>query len=113
VITPLTPSNVTAFHTADSIVFVAYIPASKPALQALYTAAAEKYRYSYTFGKLTSKGQITRIECWKNGGDVMTWEISEEPGVLQRWIEDVSRPVVGRLSRKNEMEYLTVASPLP
>jgi hypothetical protein len=68
---------------------------------------AEKYRYSYTFGKIEPKGQIMRIECWK-GEDIETWNVSPDAGALEKWVGHVAKPVVGKLTRKNEMDYLNV-----
>jgi hypothetical protein len=71
---------------------------------------ARKHHFDYTFGKMESKGQITRIE-FRRGEEVETWDMSAEAGALERWVEKVTRPVVGRLTRRNEMEYLSVRPP--
>ena len=97
--------------------FIAYINSENQVLEYNFNILATRYRDRYTFG--TTDENLAQSEGVRPGC-VVRYMKNEEPQsicdewklhVLQQFMEVAAGPIVGDITRRNELNYLTVCFP--
>ncbi|KAF4630338.1 hypothetical protein G7Y89_g7802 [Cudoniella acicularis] len=106
--------NLTSFKAADEIVFVAYIPRKDHALESAFTTVATRNRHRFSFA-VTSDEAISHSEavpfpsivCYKtNDGEQKVLAGSSSIKEIENFVEVATEPLIGELTRRNEMKYI-------
>lgn len=120
-LTKLEEKDLVPFQASDNIVFIAYLPPSSP-ISTTFTKLADKHSSKYTFGILESEdlptgkdgNVLSSIVAYKREeGEFGAFkgEDGDMKGLdaqLEKWVDDVSKPLIGEFNRKSEMGYLKV-----
>ena len=115
-VSTLDQGNITAFKSVDETVFIAYVPPGEEAFKSIFTELAARYHDKFTFGIVTDTSLMTTdsmtlpsIVCHR-GKEGEQEVLSAQPsiGVLEKFIEEATAPIIGEFTRRNEMKYMKV-----
>jgi protein disulfide-isomerase A1 len=109
-------TNISAFKTTDDIVFIAYLAAADEQLKKIFTSMAKRNRHRFSFGISTdpalAKAENILLGCilHYNNEHKEQEMLCGENGIveLERWVEKVTTPLIGEMTRRNELKYLKV-----
>jgi protein disulfide-isomerase A1 len=109
-------TNITSFKSIDDAVFVAYLPPKARDLESHFTTLASRNHHRFVFGIASDEG-VAKLEnihtpsivCYKpeDGAQEVLTDIN---GIktLEIFIQTATEPLVGELTRRNELKYLKV-----
>jgi protein disulfide-isomerase A1 len=112
-------TNITAFKTSDDIVFIAYPTAEDEQLKKSFTSVAKRNRHRFSFG-ISTDPALAKAENIPPGCIVYYNNMHKEQEILcgengiadlERWAEKVTTPLIGEMTRRNELRYLNVGFP--
>lgn len=111
--------DIKAFRVIDETVFVGYIDAADAEATQAYRDIAERYREEFTFGLVADPEVIERenvksptVVCHIPGdGDTRPFTAFSEPGALEKFIFEGSRPIIGEMMPYNQQRLLNVSPP--
>lgn len=108
--------NITAFKSIDEIVFIAYMAPEHVQFESAFLSIATSNHHRFSFGISTSssfvgadKIALPSIVCYKaQEGEQEV--LSGESGVdaMEAFVETATTPLIGQMTRRNEMKYLNV-----
>ncbi|PBP19962.1 hypothetical protein BUE80_DR009202 [Diplocarpon rosae] len=106
--------NITSFKSVDGAVFIAYVTGFQHRLALLFAGLAKRYHDRYTFAMVTDSSLVKReglqyptIMCYKRSESKQhLFPVEVEVLDLEQWIANVTTPLVGEFTRRNEMKYL-------
>jgi hypothetical protein len=121
-LTKLEEKDIVPFQASDNIVFIAYLPPSSP-IGTTFAKLAIKHASKYTFGIVESEDLptakdgtvLSSIVAYKREeGEFGAFkgesgDITGLDAQLERWVDEVSKPLIGEFNRKSEMGYLKVS----
>lgn len=120
VVTVVESDGLDTFKTTDEIVFIGHISASDTAAQRAFAKVAEEYREEFTFGLVTETEEAlihtenvvspTVICHVVQAGETKSFSSFSEPGTLDNFVVEASRPVIGELTPYNQQRLLKVSS---
>lgn len=106
--------NIAEFKTSDEIVFITYIESPDATLTYNFNILATRHKDKFTFG---TADQSLAVNEGVSPGCVVRYMDSEEPqsicgewklDVLESFVGLVTAPMVGEITRGNELKYLRV-----
>ena len=109
--------NIKAFRVIDETVFVGYIDSNDFEATRAFRKVAEQYREEFTFGLVTDPEAIEAenvksptVVCHiPADGDTRPFTAFSEPGALERFIIEGSRPIIGEMMPYNQQRFLDVS----
>lgn len=110
--------NITAFKTSEEAVIVAYADPSDTDLKGSFRELATRYHDKFSFGLAdASLGGIDNVPprcivCYRKEEEmrkVLCGEAKVE--VLEKFVESATTPLIGEVTRRNELKYLKVRLP--
>lgn len=109
--------DIKAFRVIDEAVFVGYIDVNDAEATQAFRDIAERYREEFTFGLVTDPEIIETenvksptVVCHVPGdGDTRPFTAFAEPGELEKFILEGSRPVIGEMMPYNQQRLLDVS----
>jgi protein disulfide-isomerase A1 len=113
----LDKSNLKKFKTVDDTVFIAYLRSKDVALKSSFAALACRNQGRFSFG-IVSDATITDDEDI-TFGCIVRYQPGEERisicensrvDILQEFVEKSTVPLIGEMTRRNELKYLQVRS---
>ncbi|KAK2733015.1 protein disulfide isomerase [Colletotrichum kahawae] len=113
VITPVEKQTLSSFRSSDDVVVLGQFTTEESSLRDRYNELAERFHDRYAFGLTDVPESPGRITCWNNaiGAMQMSSEL-EEVDAMEKLVKKCAAPLVPRLTRRNEAEYLNVCPPL-
>lgn len=104
------------FKTIDDAVFIAYL-GKDPALESSFSALASRNQARFSFG-IVPDATITEdkhipfgcIVRYKSGEEPMSTCENSRLDILQEFVEKSTVPLIGEMTRRNELKYLQVRS---
>lgn len=110
VLTTLTLKDSLTFSSADDVVFVAHLAPGDDGLRERFAALARQYRDRYTFAVGPQANRESVIECFNNpDGERHSTKSMEAVESLEGLVRACATPLIGELTRRNELEYLGVS----
>ncbi len=117
----LSGEDLAKFKTADETVFVAYVNPEDPAPAEVYSDVARQYRDEFTFGVVDDPAvaeaqgiKVPAVVCYKPlDGDTVQLNELDDPGKVDEWVKEASRPVIGELTGLNRQRLLEVSRLVP
>ena len=103
--------NVTWFMSTDDVVFVAQLQARDSNAHDRFLALAQKYHDRYSFAVNTeARPEKSEITC-QNTPDGLQKKLPDlsAVGALENFVKMCSTPLIPELTRRNELQYLTVS----
>ncbi|KAH8889588.1 hypothetical protein GQ53DRAFT_807805 [Thozetella sp. PMI_491] len=108
------------FKHKDEIVFVAYLDAADGNAAQAFAALAQEYREDFSFGLVadpavaeTQDVKVPAVMCYRVvDGDTVLFPFDEEPGKLEKWTVEASRPVISELTVRNRQQLLDRGWPM-
>ncbi|KAG9239732.1 thioredoxin-like domain-containing protein [Amylocarpus encephaloides] len=108
VISVVDVNNLTEFQSIDTVVFILVIPNPDHEVKATFTRVATQYHSSFSFGvRVGPPNYKAHVLCYKSHEDeleVFTGPLN--PTAIEGFVKEASLPLVGQLTRRNEMKYL-------
>jgi len=119
-ISTLDSKNRTSFESIDSTVFIAYLHPSDTSLKSAFATLAARYHLQYTFGMSFTEPRnnitsLPSIVCYKpNEGETEVLSLSPQAGIdeIEKFMEASTAPLIGEITRRNEMKYLKAGKSL-
>ncbi|KAJ0339346.1 hypothetical protein KNSL1_012039 [Colletotrichum chrysophilum] len=113
VITPVEKQTLSSFRSSDDVVVLGQFTTEESSLRERYNDLAERFHDRYSFGLTDVPESPGRITCWNNaiGAMQMSSEL-EEVDAMEKLIKKCAAPLVPRLTRRNEAEYLNAGKSL-
>ena len=109
--------DIKAFRVIDETVFVGYIDSNDVEATHAFKNIAEQYREEFTFG-LVNDPEAIEAENVKSptvvchipaDGDTRPFTAFSEPGALDKFIIEASRPIIGEMMPYNYQRFLDVS----
>lgn len=106
-VSQLKPALVKEFSESDDLVVLALVSAHDEILRKRFEALATTYHDRYNFGLID--GEATTVSCYNNM-DSTQHQVQdlEQVGSLKRLLEACKEPLIPQLTRRNEIEYMSV-----
>ncbi|KAI6711314.1 hypothetical protein JHW43_006144 [Diplocarpon mali] len=106
--------NITSFKSVDGAVFIAYVGGLQDRLALLFSSLARRYHDRYAFAIVTDSSLVKReglqyptIMCYKRSESKQhLFPVEVEVLDLERWMANVTTPLVGEFTRRNEVKHL-------
>ncbi|KAF9872010.1 protein disulfide isomerase [Colletotrichum karsti] len=113
VINPVEKETMSSFRSSDDVVLVAHFTLEETSLRDRYADLAERYHDRYAFGLTDIPESPGRIACYNNviGAMQMSSEL-EDVDAMDKLLKKCAAPLVPRLTRRNEAEYLNAGKSL-
>ncbi|KAL0938140.1 protein disulfide isomerase [Colletotrichum truncatum] len=112
-ITPVEKETLSSFRSSDDVVLIAHFTLEETSLRDRYADLAERFRDRYAFGLTTIPESPGRIACYNNGMGAMHMSSElEEPDAMEKLAKKCAAPLVPRLTRRNEAEYMNAGKSL-
>ena len=115
IVSNLDKNNFTAFKSVDDAVFIAYTGSGNGEIKASFTTLASRNRDRFTFGIISSSAlakandiPLGCIVCYKAEGEKETLCGQSRLDILQEFVEKSTAPLIGEMTRRNELKYLQV-----
>ena len=114
-VSTLEKKSLPSFKYIDEDVFVAYMDPKDTELKSRFTTLAAHNRATFTFG-IVSDAALARDEkvtlgCvvrYKVGEDEQTLCGQSRIDILQDFVEESTAPLIGEMTRRNQLKYLQV-----
>ena len=114
VLSILTSTNLSSFRSIDKHVFIAYLDPRDADSQSLFEELAVRHHHRFTFGLVTDSRLANAeniptpsiIAYHKSEGDQETFTGEWRLRNLEAFIERTTTPLIGELTRRNELKYL-------
>ncbi|KAF6790333.1 protein disulfide isomerase [Colletotrichum musicola] len=113
VLTPVDKDNTSSFRGSDDVVMIAHFTPEETSLGERYADLAERFHDRHAFGLAVADKSPGRIACYNNaiGAMQMSSEL-DEVDALEKLLKKCAAPLVPRLTRRNEAEYLNAGKSL-
>ncbi|KAL1872381.1 hypothetical protein Daus18300_004351 [Diaporthe australafricana] len=120
IVTEISSDSLDTFKGIDDTVFVGHIDSGDHAAQQVFTDIARKYREEFTFGTVSDATLIKEqglvsptVTCHlKDGGTGVKTVTFTDAAVLEKFVVEASRPVVGELTPYNQQRLLNREWPM-
>lgn len=101
--------NITSFRSIDDVVFVAHLRPHDTNVHDRFEALAGQYRDRSSFAVASDAQDQSGITCYNNLDEVQmsTAELSAVES-LENFVRLCSAPLIPELTRRNELQYLSV-----
>ncbi|KAF6790010.1 protein disulfide isomerase [Colletotrichum sojae] len=113
VLTPVDKENTSSFRRSDDVVMIAHFTPEETSLGEHYADLAERFHDRHAFGLAVADKSPGRIACYNNaiGAMQMSSEL-DEVDAMEKLLKKCAAPLVPRLTRRNEAEYLNAGKSL-
>ncbi|KAF6812105.1 protein disulfide isomerase [Colletotrichum plurivorum] len=113
VVTPVDKENTSSFRGSDDVVMIAHFTPEETSLGERYADLAERFHDRHAFGLAVADKSPGRIACYNNaiGAMQMSSEL-DEVDAMEKLLKKCAAPLVPRLTRRNEAEYLNAGKSL-
>jgi protein disulfide-isomerase A1 len=115
----LDKKTLASFKSIDDAVFVAYMDQKDPGFKSIFTDLASHNHERFAFGIVTdaalAKTERVPLGCivrYKAGEDEQNLCGQSRLDVLQDFVEKSTAPLIGEMTRRNELKYLQVRCPV-
>lgn len=118
VVSTLDKASIAAFKSIDNAVFIGYYGSGDAELKSSFTTLASRNSHSFTFG-ISSSAALAKadgvalgcIVCHRTSRQPETLCGQTRLDVLQDFVDKSTTPLIGEMTRKNELKYLLVCPP--
>jgi protein disulfide-isomerase A1 len=119
VVSTLDKDSLTAFKSIDDAVFIGHFGSGHAQLKSSFTTLASRNHNKFSFG-IVSNAALAQandiplgcITCYKSQGEQETLCDQSRLDVLQDFVERSTAPLIGEMTRRNELKYLQVRRPI-
>jgi protein disulfide-isomerase A1 len=118
VVSTLDKNSLAAFKSIDDAVFIGYYGSGDAELKSSFTTLASRNHHSFTFGTSSSAAlaktdsvALGCIVCHRTAREPETLCGQSRLDVLQEFVDKSTTPLIGQMTRRNELKYLLVCPP--